>query len=178
MADHEWVHLTDEQLAADAELVEAIDRFQAPNLPAGEAAEHWLKESALREMDRVATYVLIHRGEVGAFYSLRMGEAELRTSHRESVGGSHPRLGAVLIVWLARAREAHVNAGTILRHAVGLGQIAARNVGAVVIALDPYDAATERFWRERFGFRASLTRRRDASGEERARLWLPLFPGG
>lgn len=71
-----------------------------------------------------------------------------------------------------------MDAGVILSHAVGVGQIGARNVGAAVIALDPYDAATERFWRERFGFRASLTRRRDANGDERPRLWLPLFPEG
>lgn len=178
MADHEWIHLTGEQLAADAELAGAMDRFQAPATPAGEAAERWLKKFALAQMDHIATYVLVQGGEVRAFYSLGMSEAELRTSHREKVGGSHPRMGAVLILWLARARNAEVDAGVILSHAVGVGQIGARNVGAAVIALDPYDAATERFWRERFGFRASLTRRRDANGDERPRLWLPLFPEG
>ena len=61
---------------------------------------------------------------------------------------------------------------------MGIGQIGARNVGAAVIALDPYDEDTEQFWRKRFGFRTSLTRRRDADGIERSRLWMPLFPEG
>jgi hypothetical protein len=39
--------------------------------------------------------------------------------------------------------NAHVAAETILTHAVGIGQIAARHVGAAVIALDPFDAQAE-----------------------------------
>jgi hypothetical protein len=178
VAEPEWVHLTNAQLAADETLGEAIDRFQAPATRAGEAAERWLKDLALAQMDHIATYLLVQGGEVTAFYSLGMGEAELRTSHRDELGASHPRLGAVLILWLARARNAEVGAETILRHAVGIAQIGARNVGAAVIALDPYDAKTERFWRERFAFRTSRTRRRDVNGDERPRLWLPLFPEG
>lgn len=178
MADHEWVHVTAEQLDADPGLVAAIDRFDAPPGRAGEAAESWLKQHALQEVGNIATYVLLHEGEVGAFYSLGMSELELRTSHRKGLEASHPRQGAVLILWLARSANADVNAEAILAHAVGMGQIGARRVGAAVIALDPYDAETEHFWRERFGFRSSLTRRRDADGEERPRLWLPLFPEG
>jgi hypothetical protein len=49
-------------------------------------------------------------------------------------------------------------------------------VGAAVIAVDPFDASTEAYWRERFGFRSSLTRRADVDGLRRSRLWLPLFP--
>jgi hypothetical protein len=59
---------------------------------------------------------------------------------------------------------------------VGVGQIAARTVGAAVIALDPHDEETERLWRERLGFRSSLTRTPDADDVERSRLWMPLFP--
>jgi predicted TIM-barrel enzyme len=113
-----------------------------------------------------------------AFYSLGMGEVELRTQHRKKLGSRHPRVGAAVVLWLARAADAEVDAEAILRHAVGIAQIAGRHVGAGVIALDPFDSATESFWRERFGFRASLTRRRDTDGENRPRLWLPLFPDG
>jgi len=81
-----------------------------------------------------------------------------------------------MILWLARAAEANVNAATILRHAVGIGQIGSRRVGAAVIAVDPFDAATETYWREHFGFRSSLTKRKDADGEKRSRLWMPLLP--
>jgi len=84
----------------------------------------------------------------------------------------------VLILWLARATDADVGAAMILRHAVGIGQIGSRRVGAAVIAVDPFDAATENYWRQHFGFRASLTKRRDANGEQRSRLWMPLLPEG
>ena len=82
----------------------------------------------------------------------------------------------MLILWLARAAEAkNADAATILRHAVGIAQIGSRKVGAAVIAVDPFDAPTEDYWRQRFGFRASLTKRRDADGQQRSRRWLPLF---
>jgi hypothetical protein len=174
----EWVHLTGEQIEADGGLLESVDRFEAPPSPAGEAATEWLKQSALDRTGNIATYVLLAGDRVLAFYSLGMGEVELRTQHRKTVGGRHPRVGAVVVLWLARAKEADVDAEVILTHAVGIGRIAGRHVGAGVIALDPFDAATEAFWRERFGFKASLTRRRDANGEDRSRLWLPLFPDG
>ena len=66
----------------------------------------------------------------------------------------------------------------MLRHAVGIAQIGSRRVGAAAIAVDPFDAATEDYWRTRFGFRSSLTKRPDADGVPRGRLWLPLFAGG
>ncbi|MGH2799915.1 MAG: hypothetical protein ACREX8_09885 [Gammaproteobacteria bacterium] len=157
-------------------LLEAVERFEPVAGPADQTAAEWLKSSALAQSGHIATYVLIQGEQVVAFYSLGMGEVELRTQHRKRLASPHPRPGAVLVLWLARAIDADVGAETILRHAVGIGQIAARHVGAAVIALDPFDAETEQFWRERFGFRASLTRRRDAQGEERPRLWMPLFP--
>jgi hypothetical protein len=172
----EWVHLTGEQIEADDGLLESVDRFEAPPSPAGEGAAEWLKQSALARTGHIATYVLLEDGHVLAFYSLGMGEVELRTQHRKKIGGRHPRVGAVVVLWLARASDASVDAEVILAHAVGIGQIAGRHVGAGVIALDPFDAASEAFWRKRFGFKTSLTRRRDAEGEDRPRLWLPLFP--
>lgn len=174
----EWVHLTGEQIEADGGLLKAVDRFEAPPSPAGKAAAEWLKQSALDLTGHIATYVLLEGDQVLAFYSLGMGEVELRAQHRKKIGGRHPRVGAVVVLWLARAREASVDAEVILTHAVGIGRIAGRHVGAGVIALDPFDAAIETFWRERFGFKTSLTRRRDADGAERRRLWLPLFPDG
>lgn len=177
MPEPEWVHLTEEQVNADPVLAEAVERFEAPPGPAGQAAAEWLKTSALAQSGHIASYALLNNEQVLAFYSLGMGEVELRTHHRKRLASPHPRLGAVLVLWLARAADADVRAETILAHAVGIGQIAARHVGAAVIALDPLDAETEQFWRERFGFRTSLTRRSDANGEERPRLWMPLFAG-
>jgi hypothetical protein len=178
LPEHEWIHLTAEQLSADPALVRAVGQFRAPPTPAGDAAASWLKGRALKEAGHIATYVLLVKDQIAGFYSLGMSEVELRTQHRKELLASHPRQGAVLILWLARAAEAGVDAATILRHAVGIAQIGARQVGAAVIAVDPFDAATEDYWREHFGFRRSLTRRTDAAGHERNRLWLPLFPEG
>lgn len=176
MTEHEWVHLTAEQLGADPALVRAIEHFRAPPVRAGAAAAAWLRERALKETSHIATYVLLVEGEVAGFYSLGMSEVELRSQHRKGISASHPRQGAVLILWLARASDTSVDAATIFRHAVGIAQIGSRRVGAAVIAVDPFDAATENYWRQRFGFRASLTRQRDADDKQRSRLWLPLFP--
>jgi hypothetical protein len=176
--EHEWIHLTAEQLSADPALVRAIEGFRAPSGGPGDAAASWLKGHALKETSHIATYVLLIKGEVAGFYSLGMSEVELRTQQRRKLSASHPRQGAVLILWLARAADADVDATTILRHAVGIAQIGSRRVGAAVLALDPYDAATESYWRQHFGFRASLTKRIDADGAKRSRLWLPLFPEG
>jgi hypothetical protein len=173
--EHEWVHLTGEQLSADPALVDSIERFQAPPGRTGDAAATWLKERALKETSHVATYVLLIEGNIAGFYSLGMGEVELRSQHRKGISASHPRQGAVLILWLARAADADVEAATVLRHAVGMAQIGSRRVGAAVIAVDPFDAATEEYWRQHFGFRTSLTKRTDADGQQRSRLWLPLF---
>ena len=107
-----------------------------------------------------------------------MSEVELRTDQRKKNSASHPRQGAALILWLARADNADVDAATILRHAIGIAQIGARHVGAAVVAIDPFDAATEDYWRQHFGFRASPTKRKDADGLLRSRLWLPLFADG
>jgi len=173
---HEWVHVTAEQLSADAELRRAVERFKAPATPAGEAAALWLKERAIRETSHVATYVLLLDGEAAGFYSLGMSEVTLRTGQRKELSASHPRQGAVLILWLARSAAAKVDGATILRHAVGIAQIAARQVGAAVIAVDPFDGASERYWREQFGFRSSLTKTGSSEEARRSRLWLPLFP--
>lgn len=175
MTEHEWIHLTAEQLSADPGLVRAIERFQAPAGRSGDVAAAWLKERALKETSHVATYVLLVEGEVAGFYSLGMSEVELRSQHRKGISASHPRQGAVLILWLARAARASTDAATILRHAVGIAQIGSQRVGAAVIAVDPFDTATEDYWRQHFGFRTSLTKRTDADGQQRNRLWLPLF---
>jgi hypothetical protein len=174
MAEHEWIHLTTEQLSADPALEKAIMRFRAPATPAGDAATNWLQGGALEEADHIATYVALGDDEIVAFHSLAMGEVELSTGHRKTLEAGHPRPGAVLILWLARAVHSGIDAKTILLHAVGVARIGARHVGAGVIAVDPFDAASEDYWREKFGFRSSRTKRKNANGEELTRLWMRL----
>jgi hypothetical protein len=90
LIEHEWIHLTAEQLSADAALVRAIERFKAPAGIAGGAAATWLKERALKETSHIATYVLLMKGEVAGFYSLGMSEVELRTQQRQKTRSSPP----------------------------------------------------------------------------------------
>ena len=149
----EWVLLSEQQLSADPRLSEAVERFKAPTGPAGSAAASWLHEKAREQMAFVATYVLVEDDEILGFYALGMGEVELRSDHRRKLGAAHPRQGAVVILWMARAEAASISADALLAHALGVARRAAERVGAAALALDPFDDETERFWRNRFGFR-------------------------
>jgi len=87
LTDHEWVHLTAEQLSADPTLATAIERFSAPAGRAGDLAAAWLKERALSEMSHIATYVLLMAGEIAGFYSLGM---RAKSSYGQSSARSSP----------------------------------------------------------------------------------------
>lgn len=171
----EWVDWTPQVAAERPDLVEAVERFQAPRQhPAGEAATGWLKEKALDAHRSTRTRLLVYEGAVQGYYSLAMSDVELRTSHRKEIRVEHPHQGAVLITWLARDENATLDDvfDHLMLHAVGTARRAAQEVPAAVIALDPYDEATADFWRER-GFRNSLTQRDDAKPR---RMWQVLFP--
>ena len=170
-ADLEWVDWTPEVAAARPELRDAIKRFASLENEAGQAAAEWLRENALDAHPGCQTRVLFHSGAVQGFYSLTMGEVELRSADRKAIGGGHPRQGAVLIVWLARAAEPTISqvADHLLKHAVGVARRGADYVGASVIALDPYNEATVALWAKR-GFKNSLTQRRDKPH----RMWQVL----
>lgn len=172
----DWVRLSRTLLREEPELQAAIERFRAPDTPAGREAERWLQKQ-VGQLGWIQTYVLMREGAVAAFHSLRMGEARLFTRDQKRVGVSHPSQGAIIVVWLARAADADVDAETILSHAVGIGQGAARSVGASLIALDPYDSTSDEMWR-RLGFRRSATPHTGADGAELRRLFRALFPAG
>lgn len=106
------VHLTKEQVDADPGLLQAVERFVAPLHTAGREAAEWLKTAALGQSGHNATYVLLEEEHILAFYALGMGEVELRTQHRRKLTSPHPRSGAVLVLWLARAADVDVNADT------------------------------------------------------------------
>lgn len=131
--------------------------------------------SALLEARNVATWLCVEGDDLLAFHALTMTSLELGQRQRRLLTASHPRQGAVLIAWLARAAGAEIEGGVIVSHAVGVAQLAARLVGAVAVSADPFDAASESFWVERCAFRRSSTRHRGADGADLRRVYLPLY---
>lgn len=172
----EWLRLTPSLLADDPAIAEAVDRFEPPTpQEAGEAAAEWLRRHALHNAHAVATWLMLDdAGEIAAFHALSMAEVVLTGRWRERLDVSHPRQGAVLIAWIARAAHGEVHANEILGHAGGIAQRAARLVGAAALAVDPFDEDTEAMWVEGFGFRRSATELPGRSGLRR--LWNPLLP--
>lgn len=172
----EWLRLTPSTLADDPAIADAVERFEPPApQEAGAAAAEWLHRHAIHNAHAVATWMMLGEdGEVAGFHALSMAEIRLTGRWQERLDVTHPRQGAVLVAWIARAANAEVHADEILLHAVGLAQRAARLVGAVALALDPFDKETESMWIESFGFRRSTT---ELPGRpDLRRLWNPLFP--
>lgn len=169
----EWVSWSPATADARPDIGEAIGRFTSLAIEAGEAAEAWLREAALAAHPACRTNLLMHEGAVQGYYALTMCEVELSSNDRKKIGAAFPRQGAVLIPWLARARETTIPDvfEQLLLHAVGSSRRGADFVGAAVIALDPFDEATAELWRAR-GFKQSRTMR----GEKPARMWRPLWP--
>lgn len=174
----EWINEWSREVAeARADIEAAVARFQArPDLEAGRAATEWLRDRAADAHRGCVTRLMVADGAVQGFYSLSMSEVKLSTGDQRMLDEHHPRQGAVLITWLARADDAVVDrvADQLLLHAVGVAREHASAVGATVLALDPYDEATAEMWRDRYGFRSSQTER----GAKPRRMWKPLFPRG
>ena len=169
----EWLDWSPDTATARPEVAEAVERFVSLDVDAGRAAEAWLRDSALTAHPSCVTNVLLHEGAVQGYYALTMGEVQLSGNHRKKVGVTFPRQGAVLIPWLARAREPTMPDvfDHLLLHALGSARRGADYVGAVVIALDPFDAQTAEIWLAR-GFKESQITREGRP----ARLWRPLRP--
>jgi hypothetical protein len=168
----EWSPHTEQERP---DVAEAVSRFQAPaHLDAGRAATEWLRERAASAHPGCVTRILLSDNAVQGYYSLSMSEVRLSHGDRRKLDETHPRQGAVLITWLARAEDATVAdvAQQLLLHAVGVAREHAYAVGATVLALDPFDDSTAEMWREKYGFRSSQTERPGRP----PRMWKPLFP--
>jgi hypothetical protein len=170
----EWIEWTPDLARERDDVRSAVERFAAPSNPAGDEAARWLREESLRAYRESPTRLLYAEGEVQGYHSLAMGEVELRQDDRRRIDVDHPRQGAVLITWLARSRNPALAgvAELLLLHATGVARRVATEVGATVIALDPYDEETAIMWRDRYGFRPSNTQR----GNRPRRMWNVLFP--
>lgn len=168
-AENEWVNWEATTREARADVAAAVERFEPMELPAGEEAAAWLQAHGADPGCR--TRLLITGGELAGFHALTMGQVELRSSHQQTVGAAHPRQGAVLLAWIARSRTSPGGTGEqLFLDALDRARRAVEFVGAAVLALDPYDEALDRYWRQRYGFRASQTEARNGL----KRLWLPI----
>ncbi|MEJ7891407.1 MAG: hypothetical protein WKF94_02050 [Solirubrobacteraceae bacterium] len=84
------------------------------------------------------------------------------------------RRGCAITVWPASQHGGDFDGGLLVSDALGVAQELAAGASATVVALDPYDEATDAMWRERFKMRPSRTLVRCGDGVERRRLFLPL----
>ncbi len=150
-----WHRLDFHVVASEPALAQATQRFKASEEgPAGTAgaagATKWLREFAVDDRGSV-TRVLLDDGEVIAFYTLSSGQAEIRDASKRDVlkllGG--PEIGSSHINWIARAENAPAGAATAaILHAGSVASELALQEGKGLLTLDPYDAATDRMWRE------------------------------
>lgn len=171
-ANDEWVIWTDAVHDERPDVAAAVERFRAPSrFEAGRAASRFLRENALRSS--AVTWLLLRDGDVIGYYAVVMSTIELRSQHRKVLNLEHPHQGAVLIAWMAKAEgQPRETADLLYFHALGTARRTARDVGAAVLALDPFDKGVERYWRNERGFRTA--RNKPEPGKPR-RLWRPLF---
>lgn len=173
-----WHRLDFHVVASEPALAKATQRFKASKEgPAGTdgaaGATRWLREFAIDDRGSV-TRVLLDDGEVIAFYTLSSGQAEIRDGSKRDVlkllGG--PEIGSSHINWIARAENAPPGAATAaILHAASVASELALQEGKGLLTLDPYDAATERMWRE-WGFEPTDTP--SSTDESLKRLYIPL----
>ena len=174
LADSEptWITLPGPQEKPPGELRAALDDFDAGKRAAALAAREWLRTQAVDSYQTSRTRLLIAEHRVAGFYSLAAAQVELRQRDRRRAGFDPVRVPAALVTWIAKDKRAEIDGKELLLHAAATARRAAALQATAVLVLDPFDAQTERMWRERFGFRPSAETRKPK------RLWLPLEPAG
>lgn len=172
-----WVRWNEKAAETLPALRAAIASFDPAPRGAGRAAARWLREASLNgESVAYLAVVTDPQWELVGFYALTAGEVELTGTHRERLGLAHPVQGAVLVTQIARSVR-HRGVGQLLvEDAIGVARESQSQVGATVLALDPFDADTDAMWRRQFGFRRSRTEIRSTGDDGRPlrRLYLPL----
>lgn len=169
-----WVRWNARAAEQYPEIIGMIEAFDAGARPAAQAAVAWLRESALA--GESVAYLLIEDDELLGFYALTAGEVELSSKHRKDYGLAHPTQGAVLVTQLARSARHDVDGGLLLQDAIGVAAEIAGQIGATVLAVDPFDAETAEMWKRRFKLRSSRTvvpAHDDPEGKLK-RLYVPL----
>ncbi|MBA2346929.1 MAG: hypothetical protein H0V81_01415 [Solirubrobacterales bacterium] len=160
---------------AEPGYVAMIDRFDPGERDAARAAHAWLVTDGLR--GESVPYLWIRDGELLGFFSLAMGQIELRSSHLKRLDPpqQRPTQPAVLLTWIVKTPRPDVDGEWLLLQAVGLAGETASTIAATVLALDPFDIETADMWAKHYGARASKTRLHGGT-EERPlkRMFLEL----
>ncbi|HXN36499.1 MAG TPA: hypothetical protein VN892_00510, partial [Solirubrobacteraceae bacterium] len=141
--------------------------------PAGESVAEWLSGRALNEPQEATVRVRLSHGQVMGVYALCAAQVALSSDERAQLGGVHYRTQpAILLAQFARSAQAAGIGAELLTHAASTAQEALPYIGATVLVVDPFDEATETYWREHWGLRPSEQR---APGNRRLRrLWTAI----
>lgn len=168
-----YVRVNQQAVTALPELDEAIRSFEPVPGPAGESVAEWLAERALSEPQEATVRVRLSYGKVAGVYALCAAQVALSGEERAELGGVHYRTQpAILLAQFARATQASGIGTELFGHAARTAQQALSYVGATVLVVDPFDEATDAYWRERWGLRPSEQR---VPGNRRLRrLWTAI----
>jgi hypothetical protein len=163
--------------AREPRLRQQVLAFDAGDRPAAREASRWLREESLAHTDLAVTRLLVQDGELQGYYSLAASSVELATQHRKLLGLAAPivTVPAVLVPWIARSAQATLEGIDLFVQAYGKARELSRELGAVVLVIDPFDDATEAMWR-RSPYRLRSSRTTNANGCKR--LWAPLHLEG
>ncbi len=97
----------------------------------------------------------LSHGKITGIYALCAAQVALSADARDQLGGVHYRTQpAILLAQFARASDTPGIGGEMLEHAAA-AQLALRCVGATVLVVDPFDEATDTYWREHWGLTPS-----------------------
>ncbi len=169
----EWVIWDPAEAERSPDLLEAVRRFEGLDCETGEEAANFLIDRALDNDPSTKTWLLVVDDEIEGYFaccngSVRLGRQQsrmLRTPHRRT-------LPAFIVAWIARRRGGAVGGEHLMLKAIGVAREQRRQVGSVVLALDPGSEEAARIWVEDYGFERCLPDEDDEAAL--ARLFLRI----
>src|SRR5436309_2229411 len=103
----------------------AIERFDAGPTPAADAASDWLRTVAL-DSSSARTWLLVASESVVGFCALASSSVPLTRRGWVEVGSRYRETPATLVAWAAKAVDADIDGGVLLRHADAIAQMVMR----------------------------------------------------
>lgn len=169
----EWVVWDPDEAERSPDLVAAVRRFVPVDCETGREAANFLIDRSLDNDPSTKTWLLLVDGEVEGFFACCNGSVRIEREHSRLLKVPHRRtLPAFIVAWIARRGGGPVGGEHLMLKAIGVAREQRRNVGSVVLALDPGDDQVARLWIEKYGFRRCLPEDDLSSGS--TRLFLPI----
>lgn len=167
-----FVTLNAQNVARFPGLLETIQSFDAGNrYPAARAATEWLKAVDVTKRQESVTSLYFRDSALIGYYSLAMGYAELRQKQRNKLGLPLTTQPAALLTWIAKSAHHECDGAKLVADATYRALKATEYVAATVLALDPFDAATAKLWRDKHGF---INSAKPGPGRALPRMIVPL----